>query len=123
LRESGPRHKAAKPQLFEGRVAHFAMSQGKVLQQHLTELEGKLDVMVDLSGRNKVLAAQEGHELEDQVDIIGGENRQFDDANQGIIGAIEDEHKLMDMGKGNCAGWILSILMLLGIIIVWVIPK
>jgi hypothetical protein len=99
------------------------MAQGNVLQQQLMELDGKLDVMVDLSGRNKKLAAEEGHELEDQMDIIGSENRQFDDTHQGILGAIDEEHKLMDMGKGNCAAWILCILLLLGIVVVWIIPK
>jgi hypothetical protein len=99
------------------------MAQASVLQQQLTELDGKIDTMVELSGQNKHLANQEGIELEDQVHMISDQNRSFDAAQENVDGAIDDEHKLLDMGKGNCAGWILSILMLVAIVLVWVIPK
>jgi hypothetical protein len=99
------------------------MAQPTVLQQQLTELDGKLDVMVDLTGQNKQLAKDEGLELEDQIEMVGDQNRRFDDAQVRVDGAIEDEHKLLEMGKGNCAGWILSILLLVAIVIVWVIRK
>lgn len=89
-------------------------------QQNLSRINNQLDALVDITGTSKQLAGQIGHELEEQNQMLADANRHMDitqnNVNRAVIQVQEVRAK-----SSTCWAWILSIILLIGIILVWIL--
>jgi thymidine phosphorylase len=90
------------------------------IQENFQRIDEQLDTLVEITGTNKVLAKSIGNELELQQHMLTDVD--------GHMGKTQDQldrtnKVVFDLRKrgGNCAGWILVILLIIGIVVVWVV--
>ena len=91
-------------------------------QQNLSLMDDRINALVDISSQLKVSANSIGNELEEQNQMLKDTNQNMDKAQVQVDKANEAVIKV-NATAGNCVPWILSILLIIGIILIWVLWK
>jgi DNA-binding ferritin-like protein len=97
------------------------MADHEQMQAQIEAIDQRLDDMIEITRANKAAAAQEGAELAGQQQLISDINEGMDNAQGRVSKAIEQEKDVQEMSKGNCVGWILTIIFLIAIIVAAII--
>jgi methyl-accepting chemotaxis protein len=90
-------------------------------EHQVNQINGRLDKMIDITGRTNVAAKLIGNELEEQKVMIGDINTSMDTANAKVGTANQKIEQVSKMTAGNWVGWVLALLFLIGTILVWVL--
>jgi t-SNARE complex subunit (syntaxin) len=89
-------------------------------QANMERIDAQLDQLVDMTGSHKVKATAIGNTLEDQNRRLKDVEGQMDNTQVEIDKAIEQAREVQ-VATSNWIGWILCILLIIGIILVWVL--
>ena len=85
-------------------------------------MDNRIDALVDISSQLKVSASSIGNELEEQNQMLKETNKNMDKA-QVQVDKANDAVLKVKATAGTCVPWILSIVLVVGIILLWIFWK
>jgi t-SNARE complex subunit (syntaxin) len=88
------------------------------VQETIQRIDGQLDALVDISGQQKHIASNMGHELDAQNRMISGMSLHMDSTQEGVDKANRAVLRVKQ-SAGTCTAWIIAIVL---IIIIVVLP-
>jgi hypothetical protein len=99
-----------------------AMAQHELNKQGMKEIDGALDVLVDVTGKTATNARAIGGELTEQIEIMKDTNEHMDRTDANINKATDGLKKVEKTGGGTFCSWIVMVLLVIGVVVLIFVP-